>query len=263
MLKKILLEEKFILAVIVANAVVIFIQGFISDASQFNWLDAADNFLTLIFMAEALVKIRTWGRKNYFASYWNIFDFALVLLALPSLVVWALPLSMIDLDYLLIFRIMRVFKFFRFLRFIPQIDHIINGVNRAASASVVIIFGFFIFNFIVSLVSCFLFREMSPEYFRDPLLSLYSIFRIFTVEGWYEIPDQMVEDATPVVTFFTRLYFVSILFIGGIFGLSLVNSILVDTMVSDNNDALEEKVMELQQKIDKLIEMNGKRSEGE
>lgn len=38
------------------------------------------------------------------------------------------------------------------------------------------------------------------------------------------------------------------------FGLSIVNSIFVDAMVSDNNDALELKVAELEKKIDLLLE---------
>ena len=38
-----------------------------------------------------------------------------------------------------------------------------------------------------------------------------------------------------------------------IIGLSLVNSIFVDAMVSDNNDELERQVKELNEKIDKLL----------
>jgi voltage-gated sodium channel len=45
-----------------------------------------------------------------------------------------------------------------------------------------------------------------------------------------------------------------VLFFGGIFGLSLVNSIFVDTMISDNNVPLEEKIEELEKKIDRLLE---------
>jgi len=39
---------------------------------------------------------------------------------------------------------------------------------------------------------------------------------------------------------------------GGIIGLSLINSIFVDTMVSDNNDDLKEQICSLEEKIDKL-----------
>ncbi len=51
-----------------------------------------------------------------------------------------------------------------------------------------------------------------------------------------------------------RMYFVFLLIFGGIIGLSLVNSVFVDAMVSDNNDALEEEVRRLNEKIDILTE---------
>ena len=51
-----------------------------------------------------------------------------------------------------------------------------------------------------------------------------------------------------------RIYFVLILILGGIIGLSLVNSIFVDAMVSDNNDELEAEVKQLNEKIDLLTE---------
>jgi len=254
MLTKFFLNEKAILGVILLNAAVIFAQGFNPERPLFEWLEFFDNLFTLLFMIEAIVKIRVWGRATYFGSSWNIFDFVLVLFAMPSFVAWAFNLNMASLEFLLVFRIMRVFKFFRFIRFIPNIDHIVSGLGRAARASVLIIVAFFVFNFTISLISCFLFRDSAPEYFRDPLLSFYSIFKVFTIEGWYEIPDSITEESSPVATFFTRLYFIVVLFFGGIFGLSLVNSIFVDTMVSDNNDALEEKIMELQRKIDALLE---------
>jgi len=51
-----------------------------------------------------------------------------------------------------------------------------------------------------------------------------------------------------------NLYFIVILLSGGIFGLSLINAIFVDAMVSDNNDVLEKKVDELTEKINQLLE---------
>ncbi len=41
---------------------------------------------------------------------------------------------------------------------------------------------------------------------------------------------------------------------GGIICLSLVNSIFVDAMVSDNNEPLENKISILDEKIDKVLE---------
>ena len=54
----------------------------------------------------------------------------------------------------------------------------------------------------------------SADFFSTPLNSIYSVFRLFTVEGWYEIPDAMAED---------------------------------------NNDDVKEQLRQLEQKIDELL----------
>ena len=41
-------------------------------------------------------------------------------------------------------------------------------------------------------------------------------------------------------------------FMGGIIGMSLVNSIFVDAMAADNNDEVLEKLNQLEKKLDKM-----------
>ncbi len=254
MLPKLFLNERFVLLLIVLNAVTIFLQGFDQDGSTFAcWLEGIDQGFTLLFLVEMVVKTVRHGFVRYFRDAWNVLDFTLLVLALPSLVVWLFGLNFIDLDFLLIFRVMRIFKFFRVLRFIPNIEHLLRGVARASSSSIIILFAFFIFNFIVSILSFSFYRNLAPEYFKDPLLALYSTFRVFTVEGWYEIPDVIAERSSPATAFFTRIYFVALLFGGGIIGLSLINSIFVDNMMSDNTEELEKQVARIEAKLDTLL----------
>ncbi len=256
MIQRLLLNDRFILGIIFVNAVIIFLQGFDFSTETISKLSNADNIITIIFIFELIVKIRNARIKYFLKSNWNIFDTILILLALPSLLLWVANINSFQLDYLLVLRVTRIFKFFRFLRFFPDIDQLINGVQRALKASVIVIFGFFIFIFIISIVSCFFYRNIAPEYFADPFVSLYSVFKIFTVEGWFVIPEAIAENTSSTIAALTKIYFVVILLTGGIFGLSIVNSIFVDAMVSDNNDNLEKKVTSLEQKIDKLIENN-------
>lgn len=246
------LNDRFILFLIALNAVAIVIEGFAPPEPFSSYLEVFDNAFTFLFLIELTIKVRWLGGIEYFRDNWNKFDFALILLAVPSLLSWILALDWVDLDFLLVFRILRVFKFFRFIRFLPRIDHLILGVQRAMKSSVLIIFVFLIFNFIVSLVNCFLFRDLSIEYFGDPLISFYSTFKVFTIEGWYDIPDSLTEETPDFTTFLIRGYFVVILFCGGIFGLSLVNSIFVDSMISDNNQNLEESVDRIEKKLEDI-----------
>lgn len=253
MIKKLFLNEKIILILILLNSVTIFVSGFeIAPDNRFI-LSLTDNLITGLFIAEIIVKFQEFGIKNYFKSIWNKFDFILVALSFPTLIAFIGNLEITSFSFLLVFRVMRVFKSFRFLKFIPGIEHLVKGIRRALKASIVVLIGFVIYIFIIGIFSFYLFKEISPEYFGNPLKSLYSIFKIFTVEGWYEIPEQLTRGLSATTSFFTYMYFIFVVTSGGIFGLSLVNSIFVDAMVSDNNDELENKIDLLDQKIDKLL----------
>jgi voltage-gated sodium channel len=152
-----------------------------------------------------------------------------------------------------VFRVLRVFKAFRFFKFIPDIGNLLKGVQRALKTSVFVFLGFFIYIFIIGILSYNLFQNTGSDYFSNPLISLYSTFKIFTVEGWFEIPEQITASYSKFGSFFTYLYFIFVVLTGGIFGLSLVNSIFVDSMVSDNNDELENKVDKLDIKITEIL----------
>ena len=256
MIKKLFLNDKFILILILLNAVVIFISGFELTETYRILLSIIDNTITGLFIVEIIVKLREYGIRKYFSSNWNKFDFLLVALSVPALISFILNIETASISFLLVFRVMRVFKSFRFLKFVPGIEQLIKGIQRALKASVIVLIGFAIYIFIIGIFSFYLFKASAPEYFSNPLTSLYSIFKIFTVEGWFEIPEQITQGYSSTAAFFTYFYFIFILLTGGIFGLSLVNSIFVDAMVSDNNDDLEEKIDELSNKIDSLLNKN-------
>lgn len=258
MLKKLFLNDRFILLLILINAFVIFLSGFDFGKSNNYKLLLFDNGITVLFLIELFIKLSIYGKK-YFISNWNRFDFVLILISLPALVDFLVTGNIHDFGFVLVFRVMRVFKSLRFLKFIPGVDHLIRGVKRATKASVIVLIGFFIYIFIVGIFSFYLFKESAPMYFSNPLISLYSTFKIFTIEGWFEIPEQVVAELSPIWTFFTYIYFIFVVLSGGILGLSLVNSIFVDAMVSDNNDALESKIDALSSKIDLLLDDKNKK----
>lgn len=254
-MKKIFTNNLFLLIVISINALLIFLQGFYNpNEPTAKILEILDHLCTVIFIIEAAVKIISWGGKVYFSDAWNIFDFILILIAIPSLIVWLTPLQFNTLGFLLTLRILRVFKFFRLLKFVPNVEGLMLGVLRAIRSSVFILLAFLVFNFIFAILSFSFFSKAAPEYFSNPLISFYTTFKVFTIEGWYEIPDLIAERTDSIaLAVFARIYFVCLLFGGGIFGLSLINSIFVDSMMSDNNNEIEKKIQSLEQKIDILI----------
>ena len=252
--QNIFLNDSFILFLIVLNSITIFIEGFSELPYQIiPTINFIDSLITILFIVEASVKIHCHTWKNYIKEGWNKLDFFLIAVSVPSIILFVLQIDDTSLSFLLILRILRVFKFLRFFKFISGIERLIIGIQRALKTSVFVLFGFLVYNFIISILSCFLFKDMSPELFGDPLRSFYSIFKIFTVEGWYEVPDALSVSQDGISSFFIKSYFILILITGGILGLSLVNSIFVDSMVSDNNDELELKVEALNTKIEILI----------
>ncbi len=253
MFSNILLNDNVILGIIVVNSLLIFLSGFDFGPNANHVIFLLDNLITLIFVVELVVKLQAYGKK-YFESKWNKFDFVLIVVSIPSLITLFGTYYASNLSFLLVLRMLRVFKSFRFLKFIPGIEHLLEGVRRALKNSILAIIGFIIYLFIVGMISFFLFKDISIEYYGNPLNSIYSTFKIFTVEGWYDIPEQISKNIGPYAKFFVYIYFVFIVVSGGILGLSLVNSIFVDAMITESNDEVERKIEILETKIDLLLQ---------
>jgi len=258
MLKK-LVNEEFILSIIVLNAVILFLVSFEHINKAYPILNYIDLGVSVVFILEMLAKIKLTSWKEYYKDSWNKLDLMINICILPSFFFFYTGQE--NLLFLTVLRLGRVFKFFKVLKFIPNIEHLLRGIQRAMRASVFVVFAFFVYMFIVAILSCFFYKNILPDYFGDPLLSLYSTFKIFTIEGWYEIPDLIAQNSTETVSFFSKIYFIFLLLTGGVCGLSLVNAIFVDELVADNNDALEKKVDSLQvenkvlnEKLDKILE---------
>ena len=122
----------------------------------------------------------------------------------------------------------------------------------AMKASLIVTIAFAVLLLIISILSSTLFGRIAPELFGDPGVSLFTIFRLFTGDGWSEIPTQIAENSNEFTGRIVRVVFAALFFVGGILGLSLVNSIFVDAMAGDNNDEVLHKLKELEKKLDSL-----------
>lgn len=239
------------LLAIILNAVVIFALYFPGYRNNF-WLLTIDHAFIIFFLVEALVKLAVWKPKKYFAGSWNRFDFFIVLGSLPVFLEGMLNVP--DAAGLLVLlRLFRLVRLVRLMRFIPNIEQVVGGLGRAMKASVFVLAVLVFLNFMLAIVTCHLYGEVAPQYFGNPLTSIYSIFQLFTLEGWNEIPATIVSN--PEVPMgntavgLTRFYFACVVVLGGIFGMSLANAVFVDEMMMDNNDELEKKVDDLTQEV--------------
>lgn len=242
-IRRFFLSEKAIFFLVLLNTLSIFIGGYFPGAYGFV---IADCIFTLLFIFEAVVKIKTLGWKDYWADGWNRFDFTITVVAIPSLANLFIE-GAIATNVFLAFRVLRVFKAFRLFRFVPNISSILRGIKLAIKASFVVTIGVAVLLLVLSILTSAIFGDFAPDCFGTPGLALYSTFRMFTIEGWYEIPDMIAKNASEAMAVFARIYFALELFIGGILGMSLINSIFVDAAVSDNNDEVLEKLNEIEE----------------
>ena len=258
LINRLFLNEKVILAVVIINSIAIFLQE-----SPINWhfVDIIDVMCTFIFIFEMIVKIANFGFRQYWTEWWNRMDFVLVLMSVPSVVALFVPTTLESLSFFLILRIMRVFRFFRAVRIFPDFATIARHFWLALRQTLGIFSCFFIMIVTLALICCCFLKDSTPDFFGTPLQSIYSIFRLCTIEGWYEIPDAVVATATPFWGHILRLFFCLILIGGGIIGMSLINSIFVDAMVSDNNDDVKAQLARMEEKIDRLEKLLDKKND--
>ena len=253
-LKKIFLNDHVILGIILLNTLVIYL---IESGYVHPILYALDIICTLLFIVEMVIKHMEYGVKGYWSDGWNRVDGTLVIISLPSIIAPFIDVSAIDFSILLSLRLMRIMRFLRVLHYFPKISQIGAGLKRALNDSGVVLVGFVLIIFIFGMINCGLFKEIAPQYFDTPLNAIYSVFRVFTVEGWYEIPDAIMAATSPVVGAFVRFYFCVLLGLFGLLGMSFINSVFVDAMAEDNNDDVKYQLDSIEhrlEKIEKLLE---------
>lgn len=255
LLKRLFLNDNFILSIIIVNSAIIFAQSY---HFEYKWLVAMDIVCTLLFAIEMLLKHVEYGVHNYWKNGWNRLDGILVILSIPSVLAFLFPNLLSNLSFLLILRLLRILRFFRIMHFFPNFSKIIKGFKLAMSQTWGVLLSFLVIIAVLGMINCSLFGNADPEHFCTPIRSIYSVFQICTIEGWYDIPNTVAEfyGASTWVASLVRFYFCLQLILGGIIGMSFINSIFVDAMASDNNDEIERKIDELNRKIDELMKKN-------
>lgn len=136
-----------------------------------------------MFLIEMIIKLCHYGVKEYWKNTWNILDGTLVLISIPSLVLLFVPVNMIDLSVLLVLRVLRVFRLFRLAHVFPNFTQIVRNFMLALRQSSAVLLGIVILIMIFAVISCSMFKTTVPKYFATPFDSIYTTFRLFTLEG--------------------------------------------------------------------------------
>ena len=252
---KLFLNEKFIGTLILINA--LFTVYLCYDGPPYvEVINYLDYLIIMLFVCEATYKIFV-HKKQYFKDNWNKFDFFVTATSFIMLVIYFTGLELEFLENVVVLRTLRLFRFFRIIKVVPNIDKMFSDLRKAIRVtSGILIFGFIVL-LVIGVILCSMYKSVDPIDFGDPLLAIYSVFRIFSVEGWYEIPNALTENASYINATFIRMLF-TFLVLFGTFVLGFIISSISDELAIDNNDKLMEKSKQLEEKIDKLTEIINK-----
>lgn len=197
-------------------------------------LDEADWFFLGIFMLEIVLKLYTFGPREFFRVFWNVFDFVVIGAAVIASAIETIEDSTYEefqlLDYLLVLRVLRLFKIFGSIkRFKVILQTIINiGPSIITYGGVILVF-YYIFAIIgmeifQNLIHYYdYYKEDSPPFcgnsalngtqfykfhycnnnFNDLLRSLVVLVELTVVNQWHVLASGFVAVTSKVA----RLYF--------------------------------------------------------
>lgn len=233
--------QNFIIAVIVLNGIVLGVQTSRTlDANSVLLLDWIDSICLVVFVIELVMKLLVY-RLAFFKEGWNLFDFAIVGIAL-------IPTSG-GLSILRAFRILRVLRLVTavasFRRVVSGMLLAIPGVGSVAGLLLLVFY-------IAGVLSTMLFGDTFPQWFGTLGGAMFSLFQIMTLESWsMGIVRPIME-----VHEYAWAFFIPFITVTTFTVLNLFIGIVVDAMATvkeSEKEALQEELQEDHKDIESMI----------
>ena len=148
--------DAVILAVIVANAVVLGLQTYPDLVERYgNTLDLLNGVFLAVFVVELLLRIASYGRRpqDFFRNGWNVFDFFVVSAAfLPGV-----------RESSTMLRLARLLRVVRVVRFLPDVRVLLVAVVRSLPPLFSLVTLTVLLLFVYGMVGWLLFADELPE----------------------------------------------------------------------------------------------------
>ena len=207
--------ERFIITVILVNAVTLSLEtSKTAMAAYGDLLIAIDRIALSIFVVEISAKLFVY-RLRFFKSAWNLFDFAVVGIAL-------IPAT----GSLSVLRALRILRILRLITVVPKMRQVVQALFEAIPGmlSVIALLGLVFYVFAVMATK--LFGAQFDAWFGTIGRSLYSLFQIMTLESWSMGIVRPVMEVYP----YAWVYFVAFVILTTFAVLNLFIAIIVNSM---------------------------------
>ncbi|WP_269539448.1 ion transporter [Cerasicoccus fimbriatus] len=207
--------QVLIIAVILINAAVLGLETSADLRSQYGGtLKIIDKLCLLVFAVELGIKLFAY-RRHFWRSGWNVFDFAVVAIALvPNVGPWS------------ILRSLRILRVLRLMTMVPQLRKVVAAFLHAIPGLSGVILVMAIFFYVTAVLATTLFGTAFPDWFGSLGKSLYSLFQIMTLESWSMGIVRPVMEVYP----WAWAFFVPFIVIATFTILNLFIGIIVSTM---------------------------------
>ena len=171
--------EFFVVFIIILSALNIGLSTFDINPNLFKTLNILDYVITFFFLIEILIRMYSYEKVSlFFKKKWNIFDFTIVLLSL-------IPLELFEA--VIVARLLRVFRLLRIISFIPQFRVLIESLAQAIPRVSYVLLFIFIETYIFAAIGSILFGAVDPEHWDNIGVSMLTLFKVGTIDGWIEI----------------------------------------------------------------------------
>ena len=210
--------EYCVIAVILANAVLLGLGTYPRIEQDYgDWLDLGNRVVLGIFVAEALLKMLALAPRShrYFASGWNLFDFAVIVFSFVP----------VTSEFAMVSRLARLLRIVRLITTVRELRVIVSGLVRAIPSVGHVTVLMAIVVYIYAIMGYHLFSQHDPEHWGSLGLAVLTLFEIITLEGWIDVMDAVM-DVYPLAW----LYFISFIVIGTFVVINMVIGIIVNSL---------------------------------
>jgi voltage-gated sodium channel len=234
-------SQRAITVLILFNAVILALETSQTVmAAAGDVLTLLDHCILAIFVAEIALKLIGQGR-NFFRDPWNLFDTAVIAIAL-------VPAT----ESLSVLRALRILRVLRLISAVPSLRRVVGALLHAVPGMGSVVALLSVIYFVFSVMATKLFGGAFPEWFGDIGGSAYSLFQIMTLESWSMGIVRPVMEVYPLAW----IYFVPFILITSFAVLNLFIGIMVDAMQThahnDPNQPAEPTITELHAEIQAL-----------
>ena len=220
--------EAFVVSVIVISALLVGAKTYELPAGFGSVTLLLDWFISAFFLTEITIRFLGERRKrNFFKSFWNVFDTVIVIISL-------IPAD--DTELALIARLVRVFRVLRMISIIPELRILLVSLVKALPQLGYVMLLMFIIFYIYAAVGSTLFGDINPILWGDITISLLTLFRVMTFEDWTDVMYETME-----VYPLSWVYYLTFIFFTAFAFLNMVIGIVVNVMERENEKAREEK----------------------